>query len=205
MRKYRVARSNPSSGELKHYGITGQKWGVRRYENEDGTLTPAGKERYSKGQNENYREDQRKRDRVVYGKGGERRINRSMNEGYNISGARSKEAQRINKARTRANTAATVGAVGGVITGFFAPEIIKAGAKFLGAKGVAQDVMGAVVSGMSNPKIRIATSIGAAFVAPRLGSKIGSSVTMRLHGYSGSKYDGATGIGVANDLSGALG
>lgn len=28
-----------------HYGIKGQKWGVRRYQNEDGTLTPAGKKR----------------------------------------------------------------------------------------------------------------------------------------------------------------
>ena len=32
---------------LVHHGILGQKWGVRRYENEDGTLTPEGKERYS--------------------------------------------------------------------------------------------------------------------------------------------------------------
>lgn len=29
-----------------HYGIKGQKWGRRRFQNEDGTLTPAGKERY---------------------------------------------------------------------------------------------------------------------------------------------------------------
>lgn len=32
---------------LAHHGILGQKWGVRRYQNEDGTLTPAGKKRYS--------------------------------------------------------------------------------------------------------------------------------------------------------------
>lgn len=31
---------------LKHYGVKGMKWGVRRYQNEDGTLTAAGKERY---------------------------------------------------------------------------------------------------------------------------------------------------------------
>lgn len=31
---------------LEHYGIPGQKWGVRRYQNEDGTLTAAGKKRY---------------------------------------------------------------------------------------------------------------------------------------------------------------
>ena len=32
--------------ELKHYGVLGMKWGVRRYQNKDGTLTPAGKRRY---------------------------------------------------------------------------------------------------------------------------------------------------------------
>lgn len=34
--------------ELYHFGIKGQKWGVRRFENEDGTLTPEGKKRYAK-------------------------------------------------------------------------------------------------------------------------------------------------------------
>lgn len=32
--------------ELYHHGIKGQKWGVRRFQNEDGTLTNEGKERY---------------------------------------------------------------------------------------------------------------------------------------------------------------
>ena len=36
-----------SSDELRHYGIKGQRWGVRRFQEEDGSLTPAGKKRYA--------------------------------------------------------------------------------------------------------------------------------------------------------------
>lgn len=35
------------NNELKHFGVKGQKWGVRRYQKEDGTLTPAGRKRYN--------------------------------------------------------------------------------------------------------------------------------------------------------------
>jgi hypothetical protein len=33
-------------GQLYHHGIKGQKWGVRRFQNKDGSYTPAGKRRY---------------------------------------------------------------------------------------------------------------------------------------------------------------
>lgn len=36
--------------ELYHHGIKGQKWGVRRFQYEDGSLTPAGRQRYSSEQ-----------------------------------------------------------------------------------------------------------------------------------------------------------
>ena len=39
--------------ELQHHGIKGQKWGVRRYQNKDGTLTTAGKKRFERDQREN--------------------------------------------------------------------------------------------------------------------------------------------------------
>lgn len=39
--------------ELMHYGVKGQKWGVRRYQNKDGSLTNAGKKRYSTTENSN--------------------------------------------------------------------------------------------------------------------------------------------------------
>lgn len=35
--------------ELTHSGILGMKWGVRRYQYKDGSLTPEGRKRYSSG------------------------------------------------------------------------------------------------------------------------------------------------------------
>ena len=43
--EYKIKRSD---SYLEHHGILGQKWGIRRYQNPDGSLTPEGKKRYSK-------------------------------------------------------------------------------------------------------------------------------------------------------------
>lgn len=41
------------NNELMHWGVKGQRWGVRRYQNKDGSLTPAGKKRYDRDIQEN--------------------------------------------------------------------------------------------------------------------------------------------------------
>lgn len=48
VKKYAKSRSLSHDDELYHHGIKGQKWGVRRFQNKDGSLTPAGKLKYSK-------------------------------------------------------------------------------------------------------------------------------------------------------------
>ena len=43
-----------SEEDLAHHGILGQKWGVRRFENKDGTLTASGRSRYHTDSEGNY-------------------------------------------------------------------------------------------------------------------------------------------------------
>lgn len=38
--------------ELYHHGIKGMKWGIRRFQKKDGSLTPEGKKRYSENDND---------------------------------------------------------------------------------------------------------------------------------------------------------
>lgn len=51
MREYYVGAFSFSPDDIYHHGIKGQKWGVRRFVNPDGTLTPEGKRRYGTAEN----------------------------------------------------------------------------------------------------------------------------------------------------------
>lgn len=86
--------------ELSHHGIKGQKWGVRRYQNEDGTLTAAGKARYdvkeAKREYRKARKDFKKSTRFAYG------INRLQKFGEARDNLRNKEFNVIDKKAERA-------------------------------------------------------------------------------------------------------
>lgn len=73
------------TNEIYHHGILGQKWGRRRFQNSDGTLTDAGKQRYYKAQSKQASKDAKEyaRAKMYYGEGaGTRRklINNTVKE-----------------------------------------------------------------------------------------------------------------------------
>lgn len=83
-------------GWLMHHGIQGQKWGVRRFQNEDGSLTEAGQARY--GGKKEYNDNVARG--LLTGRVGNFTGGRSMGEqrSYNMS-------RRIDKKRNKADIA----------------------------------------------------------------------------------------------------
>lgn len=52
--------------ELYHWGIPGQRWGNRRFQNEDGSLTPEGRERYGVNEARNKSAAQKSKAKITY-------------------------------------------------------------------------------------------------------------------------------------------
>lgn len=60
-----------SPDDIEHYGVKGQRWGVRKYQNKDGTLTALGKKRYGGEKAQQYKQAEidiatRRRDKAIF-------------------------------------------------------------------------------------------------------------------------------------------
>lgn len=53
MNNHIVAVDRDGKPFIAHYGVQGQKWGVRNYQNTDGSLTEEGRERYGVSESHN--------------------------------------------------------------------------------------------------------------------------------------------------------
>lgn len=146
---------------LMHYGVKGMKWGVRN-------------------DNPSYTKKQRLADKNIYSSGAVRRINRRLNKGENISGARSKEADRIGRTRKSARVFGQIGGVAGGVAGGIAGFIYSDAIASYLAKATGRPVPREIVA----PLI----AAGSYKVGQQLGRYGGQSTRMLLGGYNPDKF-----------------
>ena len=99
-------------GELYHHGIKGQKWGVRRFQNKDGSLTPAGRRRYDEP---NERRDDAKKDKQYKIPKNKSLHRLQLEERYRKEGLSKKQAEQ--EAAKRIRTEAFVAAAAAITVG----------------------------------------------------------------------------------------
>ena len=93
-----------TGGELYHHGIKGQKWGIRRFQNPDGSLTPAGIKRRAQQEVREKRDAYRKA-RSEYGKAFDKANVRAMSRWSPAKKHREANAQRWKDAQEKAKKA----------------------------------------------------------------------------------------------------
>lgn len=142
---------------LAHFGIKGMRWGVRHFQNEDGSLTNAGRNRYGEGEKVSFRNklndrDSRNWDKKDAGKLSEEELSRRIkklqtekaymkaieNSRYNRPEARRRVAKKI--AKYALISAAVAGAVGASLVGVEVYQGVKAARQEEAKRNIALEV-----------------------------------------------------------------
>lgn len=89
---------------IYHWGIKGMKWGVRRYQNSDGSLTPAGKKRYSDSSSSSSSSDSKKDTPTVKKKSISEMTDSELNEAINRLNLEKRYAELLSKNEPPAKT-----------------------------------------------------------------------------------------------------
>lgn len=82
------------NSDFEHFGIKGMKWGVRRYQNSDGSLTPAGEKRYSGEVGKSYK---RYQDSKKEYKDAVKRYNRKTHNGLVVNDEATKDLMKATR------------------------------------------------------------------------------------------------------------
>ena len=126
-------------GELYHHGIKGQKWGVRRFQNKDGSLTPAGEKRYDESNDGRKMSESKTKEAKRYKIPKKKSLHRlKLEEKYRNDGVKKKDAEQKAARRIKAEAlvaAAAVTTVAACIAynkykGYTSDKIFKEGSEF---------------------------------------------------------------------------
>lgn len=176
-----VSHSDDDLDVLFHYGVKGQKWGVRNYEDANGHLTEAGKTHYYSG-------SAQRKDRKLYSKGAVKRIKKKVRNGQDLESARGEETDRLYRARDNAKVAGLLGAIGGAVLGSFTPEILQRGAEV--SKVLVKDPswISTHEYWLYKDRVKTASRVVGVIAGAKAGYTMSKNTAMRVQGYKAKRY-----------------